>query len=110
MISTLMLMKSCRAVLSLGLTSDMLHDRVANALNAGCVAIVEDTPLHRRLFRHGETALLFRYDDGSLADCLDLVCYEPERACAIAQAGFALRDDPAIRFGQFDRLLDLIRR
>jgi hypothetical protein len=109
MISTLMLMKSCRAVLSLGLTSDMLHDRVANALNAGCVAIVEDNQLHRRLFRHGESALLFRYGDDSLAECLDLVCHQPERAYAIAQAGFALRDDPAIRFGQFHRLLDLVR-
>src|SRR5262249_10585388 len=85
-------MKSCRAVLNVNSVNDMLHDRTANALNAGCVAIVEDTPLHRRLFKHGSNGLLFRYDDDSLAECLDLVCHDPQRAYEIAEAGFALRD------------------
>jgi hypothetical protein len=100
-------MKSCRAVLSASYASDLLHDRTQNGLNAGCVSIVEDTPVHRRLFTHGMNALLFRYDDDSLAECLDLVCNRPERAYEIAQAGFPLRDDPAIRFGGFENILGL---
>jgi hypothetical protein len=102
-------MKSCRSVLSASFTNDMLHDRTQNALNAGCVAIVEDTPIHRRLFRHGKNALLFRYDDDSLADCLDLVCHRRFRAYRIARAGFALRDHPGIRFGGFDNAVYLMR-
>jgi hypothetical protein len=58
---------------------------------------------------HGRNALLFRYEDESLAECLDLVCNRPERAYEIAQAGFALRDDPAVRFGGFDNILRLAR-
>jgi hypothetical protein len=106
-IATMELMQSCRAVLSVSLTNDMLHDRVANALNAGCLAIVEDNAIHRRLFEDGKNALFFRYDDDSLARCLDLVCNQPERACEIAQSGFAMRDDPMIRFGNFHRILEL---
>jgi glycosyl transferase family 1 len=100
-------MKSCRAVLSANYANDLFHDRTQNGLNAGCAVIVEDTPVHRRLFIHGKTALLFRYDDDSLAECLDIVCNQPQRAYEIAQAGFALRDDPAVRFGGFDNILKL---
>lgn len=107
--ATIERMKSCRSVLSASFTNDMLHDRTQNALNAGCVAIVEDTPIHRRLFRHGKNALLFRYDDDSLADCLDLVCHRRFRAYRIARAGFALRDHPGIRFGGFDNAVYLMR-
>jgi hypothetical protein len=102
-------MKSCRAVLSANYANDLFHDRTQNGLNAGCAAIVEDTPVHRRLFTHGKNALLFRYHDDSLAECLDLVCNHPQRAYEIAQAGFALRDDPAVRFGGFDNILKLAR-
>src|ERR1043166_5690861 len=102
-------MKSCRAVLSANYANDLFHDRTQNGLNAGCAVIVEDTPVHRRLFEHGRNALLFRYDDDSLAACLDLVCHDPQRAYEIAQAGFALRDDPAIRFGGFENILKLAR-
>jgi len=100
-------MKSCRAVLSANYANDLFHYRTQNGLNAGCAVIVEDTPVHRRLFEHGRSALLFRYDDDSLAACLDLVCHDPQRAYEIAQAGFALRDDPAVRFGGFDNILKL---
>jgi len=102
-------MKSCRAVLSANYANDLFHDRTQNWLNAGCAAIVEDTPVHRRLFTHGKNALLFRYHDGSLAECLDVVCNQPQRAYEIAQAGFALRDDPSVRFGGFDNILKLAR-
>jgi hypothetical protein len=102
-------MKSCRAVLSANYANDLFHDRTQNGLNAGGAVIVEDTPVHRRLFEHGRNALLFRYDDDSLAECLDLVCHHPQRAYEIAQAGFALRDDPAVRFGGFDNILKLAR-
>lgn len=102
-------MKSCRAVLSANYANDLLHDRTENGLNAGCVVIVEDTPTHRRFFSHGGNALLFRYDDDSLAECLDIVCNRPERAYEIAQAGFPLRDDPAVRFGGFENILALAR-
>ncbi len=107
--ATLERMKTCRSVLTANFTSDMFHDRTANALNAGCVAIVEDTPIHRRLFKHGKNALLFRYDDDSLAECLDLVCHRPDRAYEIAAAGFAMRDRRAIRFGGFHNTFDLTR-
>jgi hypothetical protein len=102
-------MKSCRAVLSANYANDLFHDRTQNGLNAGCAVIVEDTPVHRRLFQHGRNALLFRYHDDSLAECLDVVCRDPQRAYDIAQAGFALRDDPAVRFGGFDNILKLAR-
>jgi Glycosyl transferases group 1 len=107
MAGTIARMKSCRAVLSANFANDVVHDRTTNALNAGCIAIVEDTPIHRQLFEHGKNALLFRYDDESLAECLDLVCHRPDRACEIAKAGFALRDHPAIRFGGFNNAFDL---
>jgi hypothetical protein len=103
--ATLSRLKSCRAVLSMGYASDRLHERTPNALNAGCALLVEDTPIHRWLFADRRDALLFRYDDDSLAECLDLVCHRPEDAYAIAQGGFALRDHPAVRFRGFENIL-----
>ena len=105
--ATIERMKSCRSILNVGLTNDFLHDRIANGLNAGCAVIVERTPANERLFADGKNALLFRYDDDSLAECLDLVCNRPDRAFEIAQAGLALRDHPAVRFGGFDNILKL---
>jgi len=102
-------MKSCRAVLTANYANDLFHDRTQNGLNAGCAVLVEDTPVHRRLFTHDRNALLFRYDDESLAECLDIVCNHPQRAYEIAQSGFALRDDPAVRFGGFENILKLAR-
>jgi glycosyl transferase family 1 len=107
--ATLARMQSCRAVLNVNFVNDFVGDRVENGLNAGCVPIVEDTPAHRKLFAHGKNALLFRYNDDSLAECLDIVCHRPDRAYEIALAGFELRDHPAIRFGGFHNMLDLAR-
>ena len=107
--ATLARMKSCRAVLSVSLTNDALHDRTGNAVNAGCVAVVEDNVAHRRVFKSDENALLFRYDDDSLERCLDLVCHQPERAYDIARRGTPLRDDPTFRFNGCDELLKLAR-
>ena len=81
-----------------------------NALNGGCVAILEDNLAGKRIFKHGKNALLFRYDDDSIEECLDIVCNQPDRAFAIARAGMRLRDDPRLRFGQFRNILDLARR
>jgi hypothetical protein len=108
--ATIARMKSCRSVLNANYANDMLHDRTQNGLNAGCVVIVEDTPTHRRLFTHGTNALLYRYDDDSLAECLDVVCNQFTRAYEIAQAGFRMRDHPAIRFGGYANIFDLARR
>jgi hypothetical protein len=105
--ATITRMRSCRSVLNANYANDMIHDRTENGLNAGCVVIVEDTPTHRRLFTHGRNALLFRYDDDSLAECLDLVCNRVDRTYELAQAGFPIRDDPAIRFGGYKNMLDL---
>jgi hypothetical protein len=101
---------ACRAVLSVSPISEMIHDRTMNAINAGCVAILEDSLASRTIFKHGKNALLFRYDDDSIAECLDIVCHPPERAYRIARAGIMLRDDPRLRFGQFHNILDLARR
>ncbi|MFZ2004670.1 MAG: glycosyltransferase [Stellaceae bacterium] len=110
MSETLERMPTCRAVLSVTPMNDMVHDRTMNAVNAGCVAIAEDNAANREIFAHGENALLFRYDDDSLAKCLDIVCNQPERAFEIARAGMKLRDDPRLRFGQFANIVDLVRR
>ena len=98
-----------RAVLSVSHLNDMVHDRTLNGLNAGCVNIVEDSAIHRAIFKHGENALLYRYDDDSLRECLDIVCHQPDRAFAIAERGMALRDDPRLRFGGFHNILELAR-
>jgi hypothetical protein len=101
------IMRSCRSVLSVSLTNDMLHDRVVNAINAGAVAIIEDNAIHRELFHDRKNALFFRYDDDSLAQCLDLVCNRLPHAYDIARSGFCMRDDPSIRFGNFQEILGL---
>jgi hypothetical protein len=108
--ATIERMKSCRSVLSVSVTNDALHDRMGNAISAGCVAVVEDNAAYRRWVTSGESALLFRYDDDSLERALDLVCHHPERAYDIAQRGLVLRDDPAFRFGGGDGLLRLATR
>jgi len=107
---TISRMRSCRAVLSVSYLNDMIHDRTMNGWNAGCVNIVEDNLVHRTILRHGVNALLFRYDDDSLRECLDIVCHKPERAYAIAEAGLLLRDDPRVRFAGYDNILALGRR
>jgi hypothetical protein len=106
---TLARVPTCRGVLSVSPMNDMIHDRTANALNGGCLAILEDNLAARGVFEHGTNALLFRYDDDSITECLDIVCNRPERAFEIAQAGMRLRDDPRLRFGQFHNILDLAR-
>ena len=107
---TLARMPICRSVLSVSPAGQIVHDRTMNALNAGCVAILEDSSASRAIFEHGTNALLFRYSDDSIEECLNIVCREPDRAFAIAQAGMKLRDDPRLRFGCFHNLLDLARR
>jgi hypothetical protein len=107
---TISRMRSCRAVLSVSYLNDMVHDRTMNGWNAGCVNIVEDNLVHQSFLRHGSNALLFRYDDDSLRECLDIVCYQPERAYAIAEAGMMFRDDPRFRFGGFDNILAMARQ
>jgi hypothetical protein len=107
---TIARMPTCRSVLSVSPMNEMIHDRTMNAINAGCAAILEDSLASRAIFKHGHNALLFRYDDDSIAECLDIVCNQPERAYRIAQAGIKLRDDPRLRFGQFYNILDLARR
>jgi hypothetical protein len=103
-------MPTCRSILSVSPMNGMIHDRTLNALNGGCVAILEDSAAARRIFTHGKNALLFRYEDDSIEQCLDIVCNMPERSYAIARAGMALRDQPRLRFGQFHNILDLARR
>ena len=100
----------CRSVLSVSPINDMIHDRTMNALNAGCVAILEDNLASKAIFKHDKNSLLFRYDDDSIEECLDIVCNQPERAYRIAQAGIKLREDPRLRFAQFHNILDLARR
>jgi hypothetical protein len=107
---TLTRMPSCRAVLSVSPINDMIHDRTMNALNGGCVAIAEDNLASKGLLQHNLNALLFRYDDDSLEECLDIVCNQPERAYEIAQAGMQMRDDPRLRFGPFHNIIDLAQR
>jgi hypothetical protein len=99
----------CRAVLSVSPFCDMIHDRTMNALNGGCVAIAEDNLGTKGLLQHKINSLLFRYDDDSLEECLDIVCNQPEYAYEIAQGGFMMRDDPLIRFDRFDNIIALAK-
>jgi hypothetical protein len=103
-------LKLTRAHVSISNMHDMVHDRILNGLNAGCVNIVEDSYANRRVFEHGRDALFFRYDDDSLRECLELVCSNLERSYDIAAAGFARRDDAPFRFGDFQNILNLARR
>jgi len=107
---TLARIPMCKSVLSVSPANDLIHDRTMNALNGGCVAILEDNLASKRIFEHGKNALLFRYDDDSIEECLDTVCNHPDRAYRIACAGMKLREDPRLRFGQFHNILDLARR
>jgi hypothetical protein len=102
---TLSRMPQARAVLSASHLNDMIHDRTLNGLNAGCVNIVEDSLAHRAYFKQGVNALFFRYDDDSLRECLDLVCYRPRAVYPIAENGFALRDLQPFRFGGYHHLV-----
>ena len=103
-------LKQARAQVSVSNMNDMVHDRILNGLNAGCVNIVEDSFANRRAFEHGRNALFFNYDDDSLRECLSLVIDDPERAFGIAAAGFAMRDDPRFRFGGFRNIIELARQ
>jgi hypothetical protein len=105
--STLAKMRSTRSVLSVSNTPDMLHDRTLNGLNAGAVNIIEDNASHRRYFTHRRNALLFRYDDDSLRECLSLVCSRSEELYEIAAAGMAMRDNEPFRFGGFHNMISL---
>jgi hypothetical protein len=100
-------MTRARAVLSISHVNDEIHNRTVNGLNAGCANIVEDNAIHRRLFADRRDALFFRYDDGSLQACLDLICGDPLRAYKIAKRGFRLRDRKPFRFGGFDAIVKL---
>jgi hypothetical protein len=103
-------MRLCRAVLSVSPINDSIHDRTCNALNAGCLPILEDNLAHRGLFVHGENALLFRYDDDSIAASLALACSRPDRVYAMASQARALRDHGRFRFGLFGNIVDLAGR
>jgi hypothetical protein len=103
-------LKMARAHVSISNMHDMVHDRILNGLNAGCVNIVEDSYANRRVFEHGRDALFFRYTDDSLRECLELVCSDLERGYDIAAAGFARRDDAPFRFGNFQNIINLVRR
>jgi hypothetical protein len=104
---TLESMPHCKAVLSVSPVNDSIHDRTCNALNAGCLPILEDNRAHRGLFVHGENALLFRYDDDSLSECLARVFSGPQHIYPMANAARALRDAAPFRFGSFSNMLDL---
>lgn len=103
-------LRQVRAEVSISNMHDMVHDRILNGLNAGCANIVEDSAANRRAFEPGRNALFFRYDDDSLRECLDFVCNRIQSAYGIAAAGFALRDSPPFRFGNFSRIVRLARR
>jgi hypothetical protein len=107
---TLDSMPRCRAMLSVSPVNDSIHDRTCNALNAGCVPILEDNRVHRGLFTHGENALLFRYGDDSLAECLGLACGSPDRIYSAAERATAMRDEPVFRFGGFHNIVALAGR
>jgi hypothetical protein len=106
-IETLASMPRCRSVLSVSPVNDSIHDRTCNALNAGCLPIIEDNRAHRGLFRHGENALLFRYGDGSLAECLAFACGRAEGAHRLAERAIEIRDMPRFRFGGFRNMVEL---
>jgi len=102
---TLARMPQAQAIVSVSHLNDMIHDRTLNGCNAGCVNIVEDSLAHRAFLKAGADALFFRYDDESLRECLALVCYKPKAVYAIAERGFALRDEQPFRFGGYHNLV-----
>ena len=101
-------MPYCRAVLSVSPVNDSIHDRICNALNAGCLPILEDNRAHRGLFTHNDNAVLFRYGDDSLAECLAIACGSPERTYMLAERATALRDQSPFRFGSFRNIVTLV--
>jgi hypothetical protein len=103
-------LKLTRAHVSISNMHDMIHDRILNGLNAGCLNIIEDNSANRRLFQHGCDALFFRYDDDSLRECLEFIFADVRASYDIAAAGFARRDDAPFRFGDFKHIVDLARR
>jgi hypothetical protein len=107
--STLFKMQDYRSILSVSPINDLIHDRTMNAINAGCVPIVEDNIAHRRVFEHGKNALLFRYGDDSLDECLNIACNKPEIAWSIAQEAFARRDDPDVCNVKFRNIIEVAR-
>lgn len=107
--ATLVRLKSARAVVSASRVNDELHNRIQNGLNAGCVNIIENNAVNRSVLMGGETALFFNYRDDILREHLDLVCSNPRRAYELAQAGFALRDQPLFRLSGFHNILELAR-
>ena len=107
-VETLDNMPRCRAVLSVSPVNDSIHDRTCNALNAGCLPILEDNRAHRGLFFHGQNALLFRYGDDSLAECLALACGSPESIFPAAERATAMRDQSPFRFGSFHNIVALL--
>lgn len=44
------------------------------------------------------------------SECLELVCVKPERAFEIAESAMALSDDPRLRFGRYQNILELVKR
>ena len=104
---TLERMPLFRSVVSVSPDNDVIHDRTSNALNAGAVPILEDNYAHRVRFTHGENALLFRYDDDSLAECLALACGDPGRLYPIAERAMRMRDTRPFRFGSYQNIVAL---
>ena len=80
----------------------------ATPLNAGCLPILEDNRAHRGLFTHNDNAVLFRYGDDSLAECLAIACGSPERTYMLAERATALRDQSPFRFGSFRNIVTLV--
>jgi hypothetical protein len=105
--TTISRMRDARAVLNVSHVNDEIHNRTLNGLNAGCANIIEDNAVHRRLFKHCENALFFRYHDDSLRQCLDLVCTDSSRACEVGERGFRMRDEQPFRFGGFGNIVKL---
>jgi hypothetical protein len=107
--TTLARLKSARSVISASRVNDELHNRIHNGLNAGCVNIIENNAVNRSVLTDGETALFFSYRDDMLREHLDLVCSNPRRVYELAQAGFALRDQPLFQLSGFHNILELAR-
>ncbi len=100
-------LKLARANVGISNMHDMVHDRILNGLNAGCVNIVEANGANKRVFEDGKDALFFRYGDDSLREALELVSTNAERSYEIAAAGYARRDEEPFRFGDFENIVDL---
>jgi hypothetical protein len=105
MLETLKRMPRSKSIIGLSPVNAALHERTLNSINAGALVILEDKEVNRKFFKHEESALFFRYDDDSLREALDFIFSKPSRTYEIAEAGFALRDDPRLRFGGFNNFL-----